>query len=157
VHEVRLIGVPVQVLIASRQHHDDLMREFTVLAVSEPDLRSSVPQRLTALTQILGVRYGATASRPDKLIDEAAQRGERTLDLTYQVPGDVVEAADQLEALMAEADEFCCTEQMLALPRSPLQVQFAHWYLDEFRRQVNGQPPRPWTGPLSSGTDVSCS
>ena len=149
-HEVRLIGVPVQVLIAAREHHDDVMREFTVLAVDEPDLRSSAPHRLTVLTEILGARYGATASRPDSVVDEAARRGERTVDLTYQVPAEVIAAADQLETLMAQADEFCCTEQMLALPRTPLLVQFAQWYLDEFRRQISGQPPQPWTGPLSS-------
>jgi hypothetical protein len=83
------------------------------------------------------------------VIDEAVQRGERTLDLTYLVPADVVEAADQLETLMAEADEFCRSEHMLTLPRPALLVQFARWYLDEFRRQVSGRPPRPWTGPLS--------
>jgi hypothetical protein len=27
-------------------------------------------------------------------------------------------------------------------------VEFSHWYLDEFRRQVKGEPPRPWDGPL---------
>jgi hypothetical protein len=148
-HEVCLIGVPVQVLVAARQHHDDLMREFGVLAVSEQDLRDSVPERLVALTEILGSRYGATASRPDSLVDEAAQRGEHTLDLIYQVPEDVVGAADRLETLMAEADEFCRTEQMLTLPRPSLLMQFARWYLDEFRRQIGGQPPQPWTGPLS--------
>jgi hypothetical protein len=150
VHEVRLVGVPVQVLVAARQHHDDLMREFTVLAVSEQDLNASVPHRLTALTEILGARYGATVNRPDRVIDEAVQRGERTVDLTYRVPADVVEPADELETLMAEADEFCCTEQMLALPRTPLLVEFAHWYLGEFRRQIGGQPPQPWNGPLDS-------
>jgi hypothetical protein len=149
-HEVRLLGVPVQVLAAARQHHDDLMREFAVLAVSEQNLGSSVPQRLLALTEILGSRYGAAASRPDSALDEAVQRGEHTLDLTYLVPAEVVEAADQLEMLMAQADEFCCTEHMLTLPRPPLLVQFARWYLDEFRRQINGRPPRPWTGPLTA-------
>jgi hypothetical protein len=25
---------------------------------------------------------------------------------------------------------------------------FARWYLDEFRRQIAGEPPQPWAGPL---------
>jgi hypothetical protein len=146
-HEVRLLGVPVQVLAAARQHHDDLMREFAVLAVAEQNPGSSVPQRLLTLTEILGDRYGAAANRPDTALDEALQRGARTLDLTDLVPADVVEAADELETLMAQADEFCCTEHILSLPRPPLLVQFAHWYRDEFRRQISGRPPRPWTDP----------
>jgi hypothetical protein len=28
-------------------------------------------------------------------------------------------------------------------------VEFTRWYLDEFRRQVAGEPPRPWDGPLT--------
>jgi hypothetical protein len=49
---------------------------------------------------------------------------------------------------MAEADDFCRREQMLTLERTEVMRTFAEWYLDEFRRQVNGEPPRPWDGPL---------
>jgi hypothetical protein len=146
--EVRLLGVPVRVLIAGRAHHDELMHEFAMLAVAEADSSSTVPQRLLDLIDTLGRRYGAAASRPDALIDEALSNGVDTLDLTYQVPAHVVDAADQLEALLAEADEFCCAEQLLTLPRPPLLRELAHWYLGEFRRQVAGEPPQPWVGPL---------
>jgi hypothetical protein len=147
--DVCLVGVPVQVLLAARQHHDDLMREFAVLAVAEHDPRASVPRRLEELVDALGVHYGAAAERPDGPTDEAARQGLRTMDLTFRVPPSVVEAANRLEALMSEADEFCRTEQMLTLPRNELLQQFSRWYLDEFRRQVAGLPPRPWTGPLA--------
>jgi hypothetical protein len=60
----------------------------------------------------------------------------------------VVEAADHLAALMAEADEYCRREQMLTLQRSEVVRDFSAWYLDEFRRQIQGEPPRPWDGPL---------
>jgi hypothetical protein len=50
---------------------------------------------------------------------------------------------------MAEADEFCRTEHMLTLPRTERLERFAHWYLEEFRQQIKGQPPQPWTGPLT--------
>jgi hypothetical protein len=148
-HEVRLIDVPVRVLVAGRQHHDEVIREFTMLAVSEQDERADVPQRLVQLIETLGARYGSVGSRPDALVDEALSRGESTVDLTYHVPNHLLDAADRLEALMDEADEFCRTEQMLALPRPELIVRFSHWYLDEFRRQINGEPPQPWAGPLS--------
>lgn len=147
-HEVRLVRVPVRLLAAGRAHHDELMHEFAMLAVAEPDSSSTVPQRLLDLVEMLGHRYGAAANRPDSLIDQALADGTATLDLTYQVPAHVVEAADQLEALLAEADEFCRSEQLLTLPRPPLLRQMAHWYLDEFRRQIAGEPPRAWTGTL---------
>jgi hypothetical protein len=147
-YEVRLLHVPARLLAAGRAHHDELMHEFALLAVNEPDGSGTVPQRLRDLIETLGHRYGAAASRPDALIDQALADGADTLDLTYRVPAHVVGAADQLEVLLAEADEFCRSEQLLTLPRPPLLREMAQWYLDEFRRQIAGEPPQPWTGPL---------
>jgi hypothetical protein len=147
-HEVRLLGVPARLLAAARAHHDELLHEFAMLAVAEPDSSGTVPQRLLDLIETLGHRYGAAANRPDEVIDQALADGRTTLDLTYQVPAHVVGAADQLETLLAEADEFCRSEQLLTLPRPPLLQNLAHWYLDEFRQQIAGGRPTPWRGPL---------
>jgi hypothetical protein len=100
------------------------------------------------LVDILGRRYGAASARPDAEVDAALERGDRSLDLMYHVPDHVTEAADQLESLMAEADDFCRQQQMLALARPKILRDFADWYLDEFKRQIGGEPPRPWDGPL---------
>jgi hypothetical protein len=148
VHEVKLLRVPVRVMVASRQHHDELMREFSLLALSLEEQETNLPKRFRDLIDTLGRRYGVQTQRPDQLVDEALERGDEVIDLTYHVPSNVVEAADRLEQLMSEADAYCREEQMLTLARSPLQVRFAKWYLDEFRRQVAGAPPQPWDGPL---------
>lgn len=147
-HEVRLLGLPVRVLIASRDRHDELMREFALLALGTPSGRPEIPGRLLELIETLGVRYGHAAPRPDELVDEAAARGQDTVDLTYSVPAHLVESADRLESLMREADEFCRSEHLLTLARTDVMVEFADWYLEEFRRQVAGQPPRAWEGSL---------
>ena len=146
-HTVRLVGVPVRILDVSRRHHQELMHEFALLAVAE-NLTDDVPQRMLDLIDTLGRRYATTGEQPDADVDAALARGDATVDLTYEVAEHVVEAADRLAALMAEADEFCRREQMLTLQRSELVKEFADWYLDEFRRQIGGEPPRPWTGPL---------
>lgn len=146
-HTVQLVRVPVRIMEAGRRHHDELMHEFAVLAVAD-DLSDDVPQRMLDLIDTLGRRYGHTGEPGNALFDAAVARGDDTIDLTYEVPEHVVEAADNLAALMAEADEFCRREQMLTLQRSELVRQFADWYLEEFRRQINGETPRPWSGPL---------
>jgi hypothetical protein len=147
-HEVRLLNVPVRVLVAGREHHDDLMREFALLALAEDSARSHLPARLIELTEILGVKYGRAAARPSEEIEAALQAGQETIDLTYQVPGHIVEAAATLDALMKEADEFCRSEDLLTLTRTEVLSEFADWYLEEFRRQVEGLPPQPWSGSL---------
>src|ERR1700710_167001 len=123
IFEVRLLDAPVQVLIAARRHHDEVMHEFSLLAVNAALPAQTTPSRLTELVETLGQRYGAVARRPDAEVDAAARRGAETVDLTYQVKAHVVGAADRLEALMAEADEFCRREQLLTLPRPPLLVE----------------------------------
>ena len=151
IHEVKLLNMPVRLLASGRQHHDELMHEFAVLAVSLED-RGSVPARMLEMIDTLGTKYGRAADRPDALVDAAIERGDDTIDLTYQVPAHVVHAADALERMMDEADEFCRNEQMLTLSRSDVQKRFAKWYLEEFRRQVAGEPPQPWDGPFDEPT-----
>jgi len=149
-HEVRLLGLPVQVHVAARDHHDEVMREFALMALDERADREHVPARLLELVDVLGRRYGAATQRPDSEMEAAIARGETVVDLSFHVPAHVVDAADQLESLLEEADRFCHDAQLLTLERSPLVVEFSHWYLEEFRRQVRGEPPRPWQGPLAA-------
>jgi hypothetical protein len=144
---VRLLGLPVRLVLDSRDRHDSLMREFALLALSPREDRPE-PPRMVQLTALLGVQYGRAQRRPDELVDDALNRGEDTIDVSYDVPASVLDDAARLEALMVEADELCRSEQLLTLPRNPLQVRFSHWYIGEFRRQVAGEPPQPWDGPL---------
>jgi hypothetical protein len=146
-HTVTLVRLPVRVMDAGRRHHDELMHEFAVLAVAD-DLSDDFPQRMLDLIDTLGRQYGSAGEPRNAQVDAAMSRGDDTIDLTYEVPQHVVQAADNLAALMAEADEFCEREQMLTLQRSDVVREFSEWYLDEFRRQINGEPPRPWNGPL---------
>lgn len=146
-HTVRLLRVPVRILDAGRRHHQELMHEFALLAVAE-NLTDDLPQRMLELIDTLGRRYAETSDAPNAEVDAAIARGDTTVDLTYEVAEHVVEAADNLESLMAEADEFCLREQMLTLQRSEMVRWFSSWYLEEFRRQIHGEPPRPWDGPL---------
>lgn len=146
-HTVQLLGVPLRVLLAGREHHDGVMREFRLLALAgTPD--REVPVRMLELTEVLGRQYAAARARPDRKVDEALDRGEATLDLDYEVPADIAGAAARLEALMSEADEFCADEQLMALERTPTVRRFAQWYLAQFASQIAGDPPTPWDGPL---------
>ncbi len=145
---VRLLGLPLRLLLAAREHHDGLMREFRLLALSEDQPRAPVPTRLVELTEILGRQYAAARERPDQEIDSALDRGEDVIDLDYQIPTAAAQGAAGLAELMDEADTFCAGEQLMSLERPPVLRQFAHWYLEQFIAQVAGEPPSPWDGPL---------
>jgi hypothetical protein len=147
---VQLLGLPIALFLRAREHHDDLVREFTLMAIrqtEDPDA-PALPQRLGELVEILGRRYGASASRADAERDAAIERGDVTVDLTYVVPRSIADDLIMLTALMDDADEFCRAEKLLTLPRDPAMVAFGHWYNSEFLKQINGLPPTRWTGPL---------
>jgi hypothetical protein len=132
----------------SSDPHDDLMREFRLLALAEPTGGRRVPARLVELTQALGVRYAAAGSRPDEDFDRAVEQRLDTVDLVYRVPPGVAESARELEEMMTEADEFCRSAELMTLARTPVMVRFARWYLGQFSDQIAGRPATPWDGPL---------
>jgi hypothetical protein len=148
VHEIRLVGVPVRLYAAARQHHDDLLQELSMLAVATEQSGNELPPAVSELVDALGRHYGTPADRPDEPIDAALARGDCTIDLSYQVPAHVLSGAARLDALLARADDLCRAGTLLAMPRSEVLLRFSHWYLGEFRRQIDGQEPEPWTGPI---------
>ena len=149
--EVRLVNFPLAVYVRAYEHHQELMREFALLALAPPIPRPGhdVPARLLELIEVLGRRYAASADDTDAVRDAAIARGETAIDLTYTVPESARDACLRLGELMDAADEFCRDENLLTLASEPDEVAFRRWYLDEFVRQIDGAEPTPWRGPLA--------
>ncbi|HEY5202726.1 MAG TPA: hypothetical protein VIJ31_17650 [Acidothermaceae bacterium] len=148
---VRLLGLPVALFLRAREHHDELIREFTLMAIRSNGTSANgvaLPPRLRELVDILGRRFGASTSRADMERDAAIERGDATVDLTYQVPASLGDDLKMLTQLMDDADDFCRMETLLTLPRDASMVALGHWYNNEFLRQIDGLPPTPWNGPL---------
>ncbi len=148
---VRLLQLPVALFLRAREHHDELIREFTLMAIRSNAHRSAgpaLPPRLRELVDILGRRFGASTSRADMERDAAIERGDDTVDLTYHVPASLAIDLQMLTQLMDDADDFCRMQHLLTLPRDRSMVAFGHWYNSEFTRQIDGLPPTPWIGPL---------
>ncbi len=144
---VRLLEAPLRVWQRASEHHDDLMRELTLLALSPATAAApTLPERLVKLVDVLGRQYGAAVARPDGERDVALARGLDRLDLTYKVPRSAGDAARRMRALLDEAEEYCRTD-LLTVAQPQVQVDFARWYTDQFVQQCSGGPPTPWPGP----------
>ena len=143
---VHIVGLPVPLHVRTSEHTDELMREFTYLrAQSDDPSAPTVPSRLLDLVEELGGRYsGFTAGTQAEL--EAAIADDRpSVDLEYRVPADAAEACIHLRDLLDAADDFCRDGAHLLTLASPEDVvAYRRWFLDEFVRQVSGEPPRPW-------------
>ena len=146
---IALLRLPLRLLIASQEHHDGLMRELRLLALSGDERNGPGDDaRLAALVNALGQQYGTARPRRDEEIDAAMARGEATIDQVFSVPPAAADAMRRLATLMADADAFCEQNLLMTQARTPLMRRFAAWYLDEVVEQSRGRAPRPWDGPL---------
>jgi hypothetical protein len=139
--EIRLLDLPVEVHRRVAEHQDEIRRELTWIA-EEP---GSVPARLQAIGDQLREQYSGFTEGPTSRLDQAMADGQVTIDLVYQLPPGVGEAAKMLGDLLDEVDEFCRRGGMLALETPPEALAYRRWFLGEFVRQAAGEEPQPWT------------
>src|ERR1700744_5903451 len=75
-YEIRMLGVPVELFLATRQQHDELMREFAVLALAHQAEDADDPPELRRLVRELGTNSAASISRSDANVEAASLAGE---------------------------------------------------------------------------------
>jgi len=144
---VHLSGFPLLVWSAASEHHEGLMREFALVSLdAHPDGEDPVPRRLRALIDRLRGEYGSFTQSADEERDRALAEGRETIDLIMTVPRAARLAVDDLDRLLDEVDAFCRDGDLLTMATPPQAVAFRRWYLGEFRRQIDGEPPTPWQG-----------
>lgn len=145
VFEVRLVGVPVSLWAASRQHSDELMREFALVSETAETEPASVPSRLTSLVYEVRQRYGTISSSARDVLASAAEDGVESVDLDFEAPAEVSDWALHLLESLDEADAYCrAGRHLLTLTSSDDVRTFRQWYLGEFVAQIGGAEPTPW-------------
>jgi hypothetical protein len=146
---VWLLRYPVELGMSTVEHVEDWVREFKLMALGRDGGTAThdVPQRLQAMVDTLTRRYGAELSEPDRVRAAAAARGDATVDLAYPAHhgAEGEQAVRAWQAMLAEVDEYCRTEDLLTLQRTPEQVRLQDWVCEQFLRQLRGEPPQPWT------------
>ena len=143
--EVRLEQLPLDVYRQTSEHNDELLREFALIKERDPDESRSVPRRLLALIAELEARFSAFSAEQTRQLEAALARGEKAIDLVYRVPPEVRQATIDLGRMLDEADDFCREgKDLLTLATPPAALAFRRWFLEEFVRQIDGEPPRPW-------------
>lgn len=147
---VRLLNFPLQLFDKAREHHDELMREFALLALSPPKDRPGhvVPAGLIDLIASLGIRYPDMEEPVDAVRDAAIGRGDAAIDLAYDVAPSVGASMRELGELLEQADRLCRAGELLTVAATPLERSFWAWFTGAFSSQVTGAAPTPWDGPL---------
>ncbi|MBI2704792.1 MAG: STAS domain-containing protein [Actinobacteria bacterium] len=142
--DVQLIGLPVAVHHQASMHMKALQREFDLIRQGDPE-GSSIPHRLLALIGELSDEFGGVGEQPVEHLDDAVERGDETVDLSYRIPPSAGPASERLGELLDEADAYCAGGAHLLTLVTPLEaLRYRKWFLSQFIRQTAGLPPVPW-------------
>jgi hypothetical protein len=137
-----------------QEHYEALTRECQLLRAAaqrgQPGtpLRVEIPHRLAQLAEEMAGRYVETRSDPERRRLEAFARGDEATSLTYPIVPELKEQIVVIRDVLAEMDEYSQRNALLTLSTPPDIHALTAWLLEEYLRQADGHPPRPWDGPL---------
>jgi hypothetical protein len=147
--DVHMLGLPVQLWAAAQEHHDELLREFSLMTFGLEDegtTSAPVPLRLLRLVQQLTTRFAGTSDAQRERLFTAAAAGEQEIDdLVYRLPAAAGPAVRELARIYDEADEYCRAGRHLLTLATPDELRlFRSWYLTQIAAQIEGAAPVPW-------------
>jgi anti-anti-sigma factor len=142
--EVRLLRLPIAVHKRTDLHMRGLQRELDLIRFRDRDT-TSVPHRLQALVDDITAEFGGVGVAPRNELQNAIERDDATIDLTYETPASIGPAANHLVAMLDEVDDYCRSRgHLLTLVTPPEALEYRRWFLGEFIRQTAGNAPVPW-------------
>ena len=148
---VELRNFPTALGKRQDEHLEELQREIQLIALSLATRAPTIhqmPPALSALVAQLYEHYSAELDEPTRRRQDAFDRGEESLTVTYPIVAETREVALAWREMMEQVDTYCRDGQLLALETPPDLVALRTWVLQEFLSQLDGNAPREWTGPL---------
>jgi hypothetical protein len=145
---VQFLDAPVPLMIRATEHQQELLREFTLIHLSDATTKQDVPSRLLEVVERHRREFSSFPFRGGERIALAIERGDARADMEIEMPMAARAAAQELLATLTEADEFCRRGELLTLATPPDLVAFREWFLGQIVRQLDGSPPSPWHDPV---------
>jgi hypothetical protein len=144
VPEAVLVGYPVALGVRYREHLAEVFRELQMVATSTGDGAGAAPGRLVALAHEVVEAFGDLLSGPHADTERAAATGVAQVDLRYPLDGRSRGLAMQFARVMEKVDDYSRTEDLVTLQAPDDLYALRRWSVEEYVRQYDGLPPRPW-------------
>lgn len=135
---VVLIGMPLSLWLAAREHHNGLMREFSLHQQAVQSRKGHIPERLVAADRARSVVLAAVRASPV----------EPRLDLALDVRPEQATWFEALRDVLDEAERMASAGELLAPPGPQLVLDVRRWACGQVLDQLGGAPPTAWDGPL---------
>ena len=138
--EVVLRGMPVQAWLAAREHHNALMREYTLQQQSAASRGDDV----------LGLLQRADRARSLVLAGLRAAGPGQVVDVVMQVRQGQAEWFAALRDVLDRAELLARSGELLAQPGPKVIVDVRRWACRQVLQQLDGGPAEPWDGPQTA-------
>ena len=141
---------PLRVWAQSRQHSDEVMREFALMLEGERSGQTSldVPQALLDLADMFTTRFGPLLDQIYAAREAALAEGRDRMDSEIALVPGTPGLLDQVRRVTEAVDDYCRTGRLLTLERTDVDRRLFDWTLREIVKQHDGGEPSPWPGPF---------
>ncbi len=154
--EVRLLRYPVRRGVRAREYYRSVLRDCQLRALPAPP--DNAAASTTGAAQLLAEVYtghlqaehrdGSDLTAAQNELLAAFSRGDRAVDLTMPAGEQANELLAAVQAAVAEVRLATSAGNLLAEAAPPEIVELDDWTIRECVRQLAGEPPAPWAGPL---------
>lgn len=141
--DVALVGIPVELWQQATADHDEMYREFRLMTAHDVTAVNGTANAVSNAIVDLQQR-GIYGKSVEDHLHAALRRGEKKADLSISVSRSTRDFVAQFVELLRIADEYCRNGELLMRDMPAQSIAFREWYLGEFVRQIDGEPPTSW-------------
>jgi GAF domain-containing protein/anti-sigma regulatory factor (Ser/Thr protein kinase) len=147
-YRISLGDVPTDLLLAAKEHVDNIVREFTLLASgAAAGNTAAVSPHLARLIETVTTRFAVARRAIKRQAMAAAAAGEKRTRLPLALPVSAADAGEEYLAALDQADAYARAARLLTLESPPQHRAFRRWYVTslvaQLRSAARGEPPVP--------------
>jgi hypothetical protein len=141
---------PLRVWAGSRQHSDEVMREFALMLEGERSGQTNLeaPKALLDLADMFTSRFGPLLDQVYAAREQAMAEGRDRMDSEVALVEGTPQLMAQVRQVMDAVDAYCRSGNLLTLERSEDDRRLFDWTLEQIVLQYEGGEPTPWPGPF---------
>jgi len=150
-----LACLPPRLWLATRQHHDALLRELVLYLAAHDEApvdvatadsaRWLVSHTLATVLKRMGRKQSERLFTPSGRLHTRSWLPE-AIDLELRVPPSLGPAYEVLQDTLDRAERLAAAGLLLARPGLPEIIEVRDWVCDQIVAQLAGVPPAPWPG-----------